>query len=222
MPSTLTEPRVVTVLSRLFAQADRDHEVASSLPPDRATRTARQQLSARERADTLQDIYMPVSPNVGRLLYALVRGCRPETVVEFGTSFGISTIHLAAAVTDNGSGRVVTTELSDRKATAARQNLEQAGLAGVVTILQGDALETLASVTGQVGLVLLDGWKELYLPVLRLLQPRLTPGALIIADDTSYESAAAYLAHVRDPGNGFVSVDFPVDDGIEVSSWTGR
>jgi predicted O-methyltransferase YrrM len=222
MPSTLTEPRVDTVLSRLFAQADRDHEVASSLPPDRATRTARQQLSARERADTLQDIYMPVSPNVGRLLYALVRGCRPETVVEFGTSFGISTIHLAAAVTDNGSGRVVTTELSDRKATAARQNLEQAGLAGVVTILQGDALETLASVTGQVGLVLLDGWKELYLPVLRLLQPRLTPGALIIADDTSYESAAAYLAHVRDPGSGFVSVDFPVDDGIEVSSWTSR
>jgi predicted O-methyltransferase YrrM len=222
MPSTLTEPRVDTVLSRLFAQADRDHEVASSLPPDRATRTARQQLSARERADTLQDIYMPVSPNVGRLLYALVRGCRPETVVEFGTSFGISTIHLAAAVTDNGSGRVVTTELSDRKATAARQNLEQTGLAGVVTILQGDALETLASVTGQVGLVLLDGWKELYLPVLRLLQPRLTPGALIIADDTSYESAAAYLAHVRDPGSGFVSVDFPVDDGIEVSSWSSR
>lgn len=222
MPSTLTEPRVDTVLSRLFAQADRDHEVASSLPQDRATRTARQQLTARERADTLQDIYMPVSPDAGRLLYALVRGCRPETVVEFGTSFGISTIHLAAAVTDNGSGRVVTTELSDRKATAARQNLEQAGLAGVVTILQGDALETLASVTGPVGLVLLDGWKELYLPVLRLLQPRLTPGALVIADDTSYESAADYLAHVRDPGNGFVSVDFPIDDGIEVSSWTSR
>jgi predicted O-methyltransferase YrrM len=222
MPSTLTEPRVDTVLSRLFAQADRDHEVASSLPKDRATRTARQQLTARERADTLQDIYMPVSPNAGRLLYALVRGCRPETVVEFGTSFGISTIHLAAAVTDNGSGRVVTTELSDRKATAARQNLEQAGLAGVVTILEGDALETLASVTGPVGLVLLDGWKELYLPVLRLLQPRLTPGALVIADDTSYESAAGYLAHVRDPGSGFVSVDFPVDDGIEVSCWTSR
>jgi predicted O-methyltransferase YrrM len=213
---------VDTVLSRLFAQADRDHEVASSLPQDRATRTARQQLTARERADTLQDIYMPVSPDVGRLLYALVRGCRPETVVEFGTSFGISTIHLAAAVTDNGTGRVVSTELSGRKATAARQNLEQVGLAGVVTILQGDALETLASVTGPVGLVLLDGWKELYLPVLRLLQPRLTPGALVIADDTSYKSAADYLAHVRDPGNGFVSIDFPVDDGIEVSSWTSQ
>jgi predicted O-methyltransferase YrrM len=222
MPSTLAEPRVDTVLSRLFAQADRDHEVGSSLPEDRATRTARLRLTARERADALQDIYMPVSPDAGRLLYALVRACRPETVVEFGTSFGISTIHLAAAVADNGSGRVITTELSDRKATAARENLEQVGLAGVVTIRQGDALETLAGETGPVGLVLLDGWKELYLPVLQLLQPRLTPGALVVADDTSYESAANYLAYIRDPGNGFVSVPFPLDDGIEISSWTGR
>jgi predicted O-methyltransferase YrrM len=222
MPSTLTEPRVDAVLSQLFAQADRDGEMASSLPQDRATREARQRLTTRERADALQDIYMPVSPGAGRLLYALVRACRPETVVEFGTSFGISTIHLAAAVTDNGTGRVVTTELSDRKAAAARQNLEQAGLAGVVTILAGDALDTLASITGPVGLVLLDGWKDLYLPVLRLLQPGLTPGALIVADDTSLDTAASYLAHVRDPRNGFVSVDFPIDGGIEVSSWTGQ
>ena len=223
MPSTLAEPRVDAVLSRLFAQAARDDEVASSLPEDRAltTRTARLGLTARERADALQDIYMPVSPEAGKLLYALVRACRPETVVEFGTSFGISTIHLAAAVTDNGTGRVVTTELSHRKATAARENLDQAGLAGVVTILDGDALETLASVTGPVGLVLLDGWKDLYLPVLRLLQPRLTPGALVVADDSSFESVAGYLAYVRDPRNGFVSVEFPVADGVEVSSWTG-
>jgi predicted O-methyltransferase YrrM len=222
MPSTLTEPRVDAVLSQLFAQADRDGEMASSLPQDRATREARQRLTTRERADALQDIYMPVSPGAGRLLYALTRACRPQTVVEFGTSFGISTIHLAAAVTDNGTGRVITTELSDRKAAAARQNLEQAGLAGVVTILAGDALDTLASITGPVGLVLLDGWKDLYLPVLRLLQPGLTPGALIVADDTSLDTAASYLAHVRDPCNGFVSVDFPIDGGIEVSSWTGR
>jgi predicted O-methyltransferase YrrM len=218
MASTLAEPRVDTVLSRLFAQADRDYETASSLP----TRAERLRMTAREHADVLQDVYMPVSPDIGRLLYALARACRPETVVEFGTSFGISTIHLAAAVTDNGTGRVVTTELSDRKATAARENLEQAGLAGVVTILPGDARETLASVTGPVGLVLLDGWKELYLPVLRLLQPLLTPGALIVADDTSLETAASYLAYVRDPDHGFVSVEFPVEGGVEVSSWTGR
>jgi predicted O-methyltransferase YrrM len=72
---------------------------------------------------------------------------------------------------------------------AARENLEQAGLGGVVTILEGDGLQTLASVPGPVGLVLLDGWKDLYLPVLRLLQPRLTPGAVAVADDSSYPSS---------------------------------
>lgn len=223
MPSTLAEPRVDAVLSRLFAQAARDDEVASSLPEDRAvpTRSARLRLTARERADVLQDIYMPVSPEGGRLLYALARASRPETVVEFGTSFGISTIHLAAAVTDNGTGRVITTELSNRKAMAARENLKQADLAGVVTVLEGDALETLVKVAGPVGLVLLDGWKDMYLPVLQLLQPRLTPGALVLADDSSFESVAEYLSYVRDPGNGFVSVEFPVEDGIEVSAWTG-
>ncbi len=223
MPSTLAEPRVDAVLSRLFAQAAHDDDVASSLPEGRTlpARTARLNLTARERADALQDIYMPVSAEGGRLLYALVRACRPDTVVEFGTSFGISTIHLAAAVTDNGTGRVVTTELSNRKARAARENLEQAGLGGVVTILEGDGLETLAGVLGPIGLVLLDGWKDLYLPVLRLLQPRLTPGALVVADDSSFPSVASYLAYVRDPGNGFVSVEFPVEDGMEISSWAG-
>jgi predicted O-methyltransferase YrrM len=221
MGNSLGEARVAEVLGGLFARAERDSEVLESLPPDRATREGRARLSVRERADVLQDAYMPVSPDTGKLLYALVRACRPEIVVEFGTSFGISTIHLAAAVADNGTGQVVTTELSERKATAALNSLEQAGLAGVVTILHGDALETLASVSGPVGIVLLDGWKALYLPVLRLLQPRLTPGALVIADDTSFESAAGYLAHVRDPGNGFVSVDFPAAGGVEVSCWTG-
>jgi predicted O-methyltransferase YrrM len=223
MPSTLTDHQVDAVLSRLFAQADHDDQVASSLAPERAvpSRAARLHMGSRERADLLQDIYMPVSREAGRLLYALVRACRPETVVEFGTSFGISTIHLAAAVTDNGTGRVVTTELSGRKAKAARENLEFAGVAAVVTVLEGDALETLAGSTGPVGLVLLDGWKELYLPVLQLLLPRLTAGALVVADDSSFESTADYLAYVRNPGNGFVSVEFPIEDGLELSSWTG-
>jgi predicted O-methyltransferase YrrM len=221
MANTLAQPQVDAVLSRLFAAAARDDEVASGLPTGRAL-PSDEALTPLQRVEAAQDIYMPVSADGGRLLYSLVRGSRPETVVEFGTSFGISTIHLAAAVTDNGTGRVFTTELSDRKAKAARVNLEQAGVAGVVTILEGDALQTLADVPGPVGLVLLDGWKELYLPVLRLLEPRLTPGALILADDSSFAGVASYLAYVRDPGNGYVSVEFPVEDGIEISSWAGR
>jgi predicted O-methyltransferase YrrM len=215
----------------LYACAGRDDEVASSLPMGRAL-PSQHPLTAAQRAEALQDIYMPVSAEGGKLLYALVRACRPELVVEFGTSFGISTIHLAAAVADNGTGHVITTELSSRKVKAARENLEQAGLAGVVTLLEGDALATLSGVAGAdgngqdtpspVGLVLLDGWKDLYLPVLALLASRLTPGAVVVADDSSFPQVADYLAHVRDPGNGFVSVEFPVGDGMEISSWAGR
>ena len=137
-------------------------------------------------------------------MYALARAIRPETVIEFGTSFGISTIYLAAAaaVADNGTGRVVTTELNDKKAKAAQANLQQAGVDAAVTILAGDARQTLADLSGPVGLVLLDGWKDLCLPVLRLLEPKLAPGALVAADDNDHSGIADYLQYVRDPAKG--------------------
>ena len=219
MTNTLAAPAVQTVLSRLLAAADdQQRSGASPVPPGRSRAT----MSAAEQSEAFQDWYLPVSPEGGQLLYALARASRPEIIVEFGTSFGVSTIYLAAAVTDNGTGRVLTTELSSRKVEAAGANLREAGVDGTVTILPGDALQTLAAVPGPVGLVLLDGWKDLCLPVLRLLEPRLLPGALVVADDITFASMADYLAYVRDPGSGYVSVAFPVDDGMEISSWTGR
>ncbi len=142
-------------------------------------------------------------------------------IVEFGTSFGISTIYLAAAVTDNGTGHELTTELSDAKVAASRSNLDEAGLGAAVTVLPGDARQTLADVPGPVQMVLLDGWKDLCLPVLRLLEPVLAPGALVAADDNTHTTLADYLSYVRDLANGYVSVSFPVEDGVEISSWTG-
>jgi predicted O-methyltransferase YrrM len=169
--------------------------------------------TAQERADALSDFYLPVAPDAGRLLYALVRAARPATIVEFGMSLGISAIHLASAVRDNGSGRVVTTELSSAKVAKAKNTFAETGLGDLITVLEGDALTTLADVDGLVGFVLLDGWKELYLPVTQLLEPKLAPGALIVADNTSMDDTKPYLEHVRDPGNGYVSVNFPVRDG---------
>lgn len=175
--------------------------------------------SAKERADAFSDFYLPVSPEAGRLLYALVRATRPGTVVEFGMSLGISALHLAAAVRDNGSGRVVTTELSAAKVAAAKKTFAETGLDDVITVLEGDALTTLADLDGPVEFVLLDGWKELYLPVIKLLEPRLTPGALIVADNTSMEDTVPYLDHVREPANGYVSVNFLArdSDSMEIS-----
>jgi predicted O-methyltransferase YrrM len=175
--------------------------------------------SAQERADAFSDFYLPITPEAGRLLYALVRAARPSTVVEFGMSLGISAIHLASAVRDNGTGRVVTTELSAAKVAKAKQTFAETGLDDLITVLEGDALSTLADLDGPVGFVLLDGWKELYLPVTKLLEPKLSAGALIVADNTSMDDAKPYLEHVRDPGNGYVSVNFPVRDGdsMEIS-----
>jgi predicted O-methyltransferase YrrM len=219
MTNTLATPPVEAVLSRMFAAAAaQDRTGRPELPPGRTYETA----TADEMSEAYQDRYIPVSPQAGQLLYALARASRPETIVEFGLSYGVSTVYLAAAVTDNGTGRVLTTELNLKKVEAARANLQEAGVGEVVTILPGDALETLADVPGPVGLVLLDGWKNLCLPVLRLLEPKLAPGALVAADDSSFANMADYLAYVRDPANGYVSVNFPVEDGVELSSWTGR
>jgi predicted O-methyltransferase YrrM len=214
MTGTLASPRLDAVLRRLFAAAARDGENDA---PDRSSWA---RMTAAELADARQDAYIPISAEGGRLLYALARASRPQTVVEFGTSYGISTLYLAAAVTDNCTGHVLTTELSRKKAAAARASLDEAGVGDAVTILPGDARQTLAQVPGPVGLALLDGWKDLCLPVLRLLEPKLAPGALVAADDTTFTTMADYLKYVRDPANGYVSVTFPVQDGMEISCWT--
>jgi predicted O-methyltransferase YrrM len=215
MPNSLQSPPVRPVLDRLFKDAEGD-----------AARRARMEArhpggfsGAREKADAYEDVYIPVSPEGGRLLYALIRASRPSTVAEFGASFGISTIHLAAAVQDNGAGRVISTELNANKVTQARANLAEAGLSDQVTILEGDARQTLADLDGPVEFVLLDGWKDLYLPVLRLLEPHLTAGALILADDSVSQAADMpdYLSHVRDPANGYLSLTFPESDGLEIT-----
>jgi predicted O-methyltransferase YrrM len=174
-------------------------------------------MSSQERADALATQYMPISEAGGKLLYGMIRSARPATVVEFGTSFAISTIYLASAVADNGAGHVYTTEMSLAKVETARANLAEAGLAEYVTVLAGDALQTLAGIAGPIGIVLLDGWKDLYVPVLKSIEERLAPGALVVADDSTFPSMAGYLAYIRDPANGYVSVDFPVEDGMEIS-----
>jgi predicted O-methyltransferase YrrM len=217
MPDSLTSPPAAAVLDRLFAAAAHDNDRRSALPGGRS----RVFTTAQEQADALESVYMPISAPGGNLLYTLVRAARPDTVVEFGTSFGISTIYLAAAVMDNGTGRVLTTELSATKIAAARSNLAEAGVAAAVTVLPGDALSTLADIPGPIGLVLLDGWKDMCLPVLRLLEDRLAPGAIVVADDITFPSMSDYLTYVRDPASGYVTVTFPVDDGMEISCRTG-
>jgi predicted O-methyltransferase YrrM len=217
MPTTLQDSRVATVLDRMYTESKNQ----MSLLRERRGQFDRP-MTTSERTEAMSDFYIPVTPEAGRLLYALVRATRPTTVVEFGMSFGISALHLAAAVRDNGTGRVVTTELSATKIAAAKKTFAETGLDDVIIILEGDALSTLESLDGPVEFVLLDGWKDLYLPVIKLLEPRLATGALIVADNTSAADTGPYLDLVRNPDNGYTSFNFLVreSDSMEISCRT--
>ena len=217
MGNSLASPVVRGLLDRLFTAADEGDE--ARLAEISAEYGGFLAGSASERAELFGSLYIPVSPETGQLLYSLIRTSRPQTVVEFGTSFGIATIHLAAAVRDNGTGRVISTELNSAKAQRAREHLAEAGLGDVVDVMTGDALSTLATVPAPVGFALLDGWKESYLDMLKVIEPQLSPGALVVADDTlSFAKVlAGYLGYVRDEANGYVSVALPLGDGVEVS-----
>jgi predicted O-methyltransferase YrrM len=216
MTSTLLDSRVAAALNRMFTEADAQMPILGELMGRDAVPG---EASAQQRADALSDFYLPITPEAGRLLYMLVRASRPTNVVEFGMSLGISAIHLASAVRDNGDGHVVTTELNAKKVEMATANFADAGLDDLITVLHGDALETLASVDGPVQFVLLDGWKDLYVKVLQLLEPRLASGAIVVADNTSMAGLQSYLDYVREPANGYVSVHFPVrdSDSMEIS-----
>jgi len=214
MSSSLNDSRIRGVLEEMHSAADRDD------PP--LLEKARGKRGA-ERAVLLDDAFIPVSADAGRLLYVLARGAQAGAFVEFGTSFGISTIYLAAAVRDRGAGRVVTTEINAAKAQRASRYIEAAGLADLVDLRVGDALETIADIRGSVSLAFLDGWKELYLPFLKRIEPALQPGAFVIADDLDLfpDALREYLSYVRDPTSGYVSAMLPVGDAMEVSVRTG-
>jgi predicted O-methyltransferase YrrM len=206
------------LLDRLFAheQAARAQleTIIGTVAPAERDRMLRSKTEYLELYSRMKDIPLAVSRETGKLLYLLARSTRATSIVEFGTSFAISTLHLAAAVRDNGGGRVITTEFEPSKVERARTNLAEGGMTDLVELRAGDALQTLrANLPDSIDLVLLDGAKALYLDVLRLLEPRLRPGALVLADNA--DMCPEYLERVRDEGSGYLSLPFAED--VELS-----
>jgi len=216
--NTLTTEPVASLISRLFAEAESSdaklRQRGSTASPEERQAMMRSTTQYRELYGRMKEFYLAVSPDTARLLYMLARSMRARSIVEFGTSFGISTVHLAAALRDNGGGLLIGSEFESAKVAKARDNLRSAGLSDLVDVREGDALETLArDLPETIDLVLLDGAKGLYSKVLTLLEGRLRPGALVVADNADY--CPDYLARVRAPELGYVSVPFA--DDIEVS-----
>ncbi|WP_175947999.1 O-methyltransferase [Burkholderia pyrrocinia] len=216
--TTLILDPLAALLDRLFDEADASSPATSpdfaDLSHDEHARLMRSKTDYVDFYARLKDYPLAVSRDTGTLLYMLASSSGARAIVEFGTSFGISTLHLAAALRDNGGGRLITSEFEPSKVVRARANLTAAGLADLVEIREGDALRTLAAdLPDTVDLLLLDGAKALYPEILALVEPRLGARAFVVADNAEY--SPDYLAYVRAPENGYLSVPFGGD--VELS-----
>lgn len=213
--TTLTTAPLAPLLDRLFDQADAATSPAlAEIPHAERERLLHSKTEYLDFYSRVKDLWLPVSRETGRLLYLLARSTRTSNIVEFGTSFGISTLHLAAALRDNGGGRVITTEFEPSKVARARDHLQAGGLLDLVEIRAGDALQTLATgLPASIDLLLLDGAKALYDDILDLVEPHLRPGALVVADNADMNPG--YVARVRNAGGGYLSVPFA--DDVELS-----
>jgi predicted O-methyltransferase YrrM len=221
--NSLLDPRVAKTLDRLHHEAETaDSAMMAMIMAQLETsgeplNVIGARMVTAEKAD-LASVYrtdhaehfLSVTPDYGRYLYALARARRATRIVEFGTSMGVSTIYLAAALRDNGGGQLIGSEFVPNKVMRARAHVEAAGFADLVDIREGDALETLKEAGGAVDLVLVDGAWSLYLPVLKLLEPALAPGAIILGENAFDPD---YTAYVREPANGYISQPLAINEG---------
>jgi len=168
------------------------------------------------------DYGFSIVPEQGDLIYLLCRALGATRVAEFATSVGMSTLYFAAAVRDNGGGLVIGSEIVPQKAAAARRNLQDAGLADLIDLREGDARETLRDLGGPVDFVLIDGWPggeapSLARQVMEMVAPQIRTGGLVMNDNAE----ADYLSYVRDTASGFRSMSLPLKGATELSVKVG-
>lgn len=169
--------------------------------------------------DYVRDKLIPIDRGQGWLIYMLCRSLQARRVVEFGTSYGVSTLYLAAAMRDQGGGLIIGTEIEAEKARHARSHFQEAGVADLIELREGDALVTLKDCGGPVDFLLVDGFPKLARPIIELMAPQLRKGAIVVADNVGHfpKAVADYLDFVRRPANGFVSTLLPLRGGTELS-----
>jgi predicted O-methyltransferase YrrM len=206
----IRDSKIEAVLSRLHAAADAQEEEAELAARPRNLK------NTRWGPDFLKDKMIPIHREQGAFLYLLARSIRAKTIVEFGTSHGLSTIYLAAAIRDNGGdGQVIGTEFVAEKMAQAKRNLEETGLAGFAKIREGDARQTLKELPDGIDMCLMDGFPPFSLEVFELIAPHLRKGAIVVIDgtETLREPQADFLDFLRDDKNGFRYTELSIGDG---------
>lgn len=166
------------------------------------------------------EFLLPIGPDVGTFLHSLILARRPRRILEVGTSYGYSTLFLADAARVVGA-QVVSLELADYKQAFAQEQLDKAGLSDVVEFQLGDAVSNIRGDRGTFDFVLLDIWKELYLPCFEAFYPKLQDEGVICADNmVSPESARpevrVYRAAVKSKTDLHTTL-LPVGSGVELT-----
>lgn len=218
--AALPDPKVRALLTRLHRKADREKPLLWWQFLDQLPRLALGRVISWDRfGHRLDDRFICLDRGQGVFCYLLARSLDARRIVEFGTSFGVSTIYLALAVRENGGGRVIGTERVPSKAARAREHLREAGLLDFVEIREGDATETLRDLEAPVDLLLCDGFPPSMLPVLKLVAPRMRPGGVVVSDNVGafWGDHRDFLDWVRNPANGFQSAMFSMKWGTELS-----
>lgn len=223
MNSLVDDARIRSILDRLHDLSDtQEPSIEAYFAGGRPRPTGFEAEGSPSRA-FWEDKYVALDRDKAELVYALARAGGARRVVEAGTSFGVSTIYLAAAVRDNGGGLVTTCEIETRKADVARRHFEEAGVEGLVDLRVGDIRETLDGLEAPIDLLLLDIWAPIAGAVLALVGPHVRVGGVVVADNTvaRHDLYAALFAYLGDPANGFTTRTLPFDGGLELAVKTG-
>jgi predicted O-methyltransferase YrrM len=171
-----------------------------------------------DRTNTfLRDKLVALDRDKAEFCYHVCLALQARRVVEAGTSYGVSTMFLAAAVRANHGGLVTGTEYEPEKAAIARRHFEEAGLSAFIDLREGDLQQTLVDVEGPIDFMLIDIWTPMALPALSLVAPRLRQGAVVICDNTTQfrDGYGEYFEFVHDPRNGLRTMTLPFEGGLE-------
>lgn len=217
------DPKVRAVAERLHAQsAAQDKDLGAYFGRRAREGTLDWTALDGDAHRFMSDKLVALEPDKAGFCAQVCRALRARTVVEVGTSYGVSTLHLADAVrevvrAEGGDGRVIATEYEPAKAAAARAHWADADLSDLIELREGDLRETLRDLHGPVDFVLMDIWTEMARPAIELIGPHLRPGAVVVADNTTQfaDAYADYFAYVNDPANRLRTQTLPFAGGLE-------
>jgi predicted O-methyltransferase YrrM len=220
--SVIHDPELARLLAALHAKSD--EQAAAMKIYDTQRSEAAHPPTEDEIKAFRSDKLVALDRDKAEFCYQLCRATNTRRVVEAGTSHGISTLYLAAAVRDNilaggGDGVVIGTEYEPAKAAAARAHFAEAGLSEFIDLREGDLRETLRQIDGPVDFMLVDIWISMARPALELVAPHLRLGAVVVCDNTDMHRSAyaEYFVFLEDPANGFRTMTLPFDGGLELS-----